>query len=45
MAPEPPPELVQTVAAFVMPPTLALASDATFDGAWLPGGPWRMFDG
>lgn len=32
--------VIRDVAAFAGPVLLAMARDASFDGAWLPGGPW-----
>ena len=40
LAPEPLPELLRSVAAFVTPPLLALGTEAPFESVWRPGGPW-----
>lgn len=41
MAPEPFADIQTKVAAFVLPPTTALADGSAFAGKWEPGGPWR----
>lgn len=41
MAPEPFAPIQTKVAAFVLPPTKALADGSAFTGKWKPGGPWR----
>lgn len=41
MAPEPFADIQTKVAAFILPPTKALADNATFARKWEPGGPWR----
>jgi hypothetical protein len=40
LAPEPLPELLRSVAAFVTPPLLTLGTEAPFELVWSPGGPW-----
>ena len=35
------PEVIVLLADFLMPPTLAMASDQTFEKVWSDGGPWR----
>jgi hypothetical protein len=40
LAPEPLPDLLQSVAGFVTPPLLALGARAPFELVWRPGGPW-----
>ncbi len=41
MAPEPFADIQTKVAAFVLPPTKAIADGSAFTGIWEPGGPWR----
>lgn len=41
MAPEPFADIQTKVAAFVLPPTTALADGSAFTAKWQPGGPWR----
>jgi hypothetical protein len=40
LAPEPLPELLRNVAAFVTPPLLTLGTKVPFESVWRPGGPW-----
>jgi Nucleotidyl transferase AbiEii toxin, Type IV TA system len=41
LAPEPLPQLLRSVAAFVTPPLLTLGTEAPFELVWHPGGPWE----
>jgi predicted nucleotidyltransferase component of viral defense system len=38
-------EIADSLRAFLMPPTLAIASAGGFDMTWSPGGPWRSMAG
>lgn len=42
LAPEPFPVVQAQIERLVMPPALALASGAGFEGRWRPGGPWEI---
>ena len=40
LAPEPFPDIQAQIAALMMPPAHAVATDQRFDQKWQPGGPW-----